>query len=90
MLIERLKNVTRVRGKKAELAEFLGVPSVSVSRWLSGDVEPGGEFTLRLLEWVQAAEATNKSGPGGVTSTTGARTRSRQSKHEKPKSNPPG
>lgn len=56
-LLERLKTVTRKRGKKSELARVLGVPLASVSQWLSGAREPSGETTLRLQKWVLAEEA---------------------------------
>jgi transcriptional regulator with XRE-family HTH domain len=55
-LLERLKKATAEPGAKSALAEFLDVPLASLSRWLSGEREPGGETTLRLLQWVEAAE----------------------------------
>jgi len=55
-LIQRLKNVTGERGKKTALANFLDVSPAMVSQWLSGDREPGGETTLRLLTWVEQEE----------------------------------
>lgn len=55
-LLERLKKATAQRGIKSELAKFLGVSLVQVSQWLSGDREPGGETTLRLLHWVEQQE----------------------------------
>jgi hypothetical protein len=55
-LLERLKKATQERGKKSALAKFLGVPLVRVSQWLSGDREPGGETTLKMLHWVEQQE----------------------------------
>jgi hypothetical protein len=55
-LLKRLNEHTSEPGKKSELAEFLGAPLASVSRWLSGDREPGGEVTLKMLHWVQLQE----------------------------------
>lgn len=55
-LLARLKRATQKRGKKAELARYLGVALPKVSRWLSGKPEPGGETTLRLLSWVEQQE----------------------------------
>lgn len=55
-LLERLKHATRERGKKSILAKFLGVSLVQVSQWLSGDREPGGETTLKMLYWVEQQE----------------------------------
>jgi transcriptional regulator with XRE-family HTH domain len=56
VLLERAKKVSSASGKKSELAFFLRVPLASVSRWLSGEREPGGEITLRLLKWVEQQE----------------------------------
>ncbi len=89
-LLGRIERATSARGKKAELARHLGVALPRISEWLSGQREPGGEYTLRLLDWVQAEEAKQTSGPGGVASTTGARTRLRRISDDKPKSSPPG
>lgn len=55
-LIARLKHQTRKAGAKSELARFLDVAPARVSEWLSGDKEPGGEYTLRLLYWVEQQE----------------------------------
>ena len=55
-LLERLNRATRQRGMKSRLAKFLGVPLANVSQWLSGEREPGGETTLRLLKWVEQQE----------------------------------
>ena len=52
----RLNRATNQRGMKSKLAKFMGVPLANVSQWLSGDREPGGETTLRLLHWVQKQE----------------------------------
>ena len=54
--LERLNKATSQRGAKTALAKYLGLPLVSVSQWLSGDREPGGENTLRLLKWVEQQE----------------------------------
>jgi transcriptional regulator with XRE-family HTH domain len=65
-LLERLKRATAETGKKSELAEFLArvtganVPLASVSRWLSGEREPGGEVALLLLKWVELQEGKAK------------------------------
>jgi DNA-binding transcriptional regulator YiaG len=55
-LIERLNRATKPRGKKTELAGFLGVPLKRVSEWLSSDIEPGGKTTLKMLQWVEQQE----------------------------------
>ena len=55
-LLERLNRATKETGKMSALAVFLKVPLASVSRWLSGKREPGGEITLKLLQWVEQQE----------------------------------
>jgi transcriptional regulator with XRE-family HTH domain len=55
-LLAALNRLTRKSGKKTELARFLGAPLASVSRWLSGEREPGGETTLKMLNWVRQQE----------------------------------
>jgi len=55
-LLERLNRATKETGKMSALAKFLGVPLASVSRWLSGKREPGGEITLKMLHWVEQQE----------------------------------
>ncbi|MFO1461672.1 MAG: helix-turn-helix transcriptional regulator [Verrucomicrobiota bacterium] len=84
-LLQRLKHAAASRGKKTELAAFLGVPLARVSQWLSGDREPGGATTLRLLEWVQAEEAKTLN---GASTPSRAKTRSKKSSNEKLESNP--
>ncbi|MFO1487848.1 MAG: helix-turn-helix transcriptional regulator [Verrucomicrobiota bacterium] len=55
-LLERLKRATQEAGKMSDLADFLNAPLASVSRWLSGKREPGGEITLKMLRWVEQQE----------------------------------
>ena len=55
-LLAGLNRLTNETGKKTELADYLGAPLASVSRWLSGEREPGGETTLQMLRWVQEQE----------------------------------
>lgn len=59
-LLARLRAATKKRGTKSALAEYLGVPLASISQWLSGEREPGGETTLRLLNWVERQERHSK------------------------------
>ena len=67
VLIERLRRATAARGRKTELAAWLGVSIQRVTDWLSARVEPSGETTLRLLLWVWQAEHPQKQdGPGGA------------------------
>ncbi len=55
-LRERLNRATKEIGMMSALADFLHVPLASVSRWLSGKREPGGEITLKMLRWVEQQE----------------------------------
>jgi len=55
-LIERVKRKASKPGAKAELARALGVKPPRISEWLSGEKEPGGDYTLRLLRWVEQQE----------------------------------
>lgn len=65
-LLERLKEATAESGKKSELAAFLSratksdVPLASVSRWLAGEREPGGEIALQMLRWCELQERQGK------------------------------
>lgn len=52
-LLGLLKKATSQRGMKSRMAKAFGVPLSTVSQWLSGKREPGGETTLRLLKWVE-------------------------------------
>jgi hypothetical protein len=88
ILLERLKFATQERGAKSELAKFLEIPLVRVSQWLSGNREPGGETTLRLLQWVTAKEAQQNKNPETVTAVPGRKTRLRNPKNENTKPSP--
>lgn len=66
-LKRRLKKVTAERGKKAAAADFAGVDRSNMNRWLDDDQEPGAEAAFRLLEWVTAEEAKQKSSVGALT-----------------------
>lgn len=88
-LLARANRLTSVPGAKTALADSLGVPLTSLSRWLSGERGPGGETTLRLLAWVQAQEAKLKS-PGCAPAQPGQKTQVRKSTtYEKANSSPP-
>ena len=55
-LIARVNSFASKPGTKAELARILDVAPARVSEWLRGKKEPGGDFTLRLLKWVEQQE----------------------------------
>ncbi|MGA9452602.1 MAG: helix-turn-helix transcriptional regulator [Verrucomicrobiia bacterium] len=65
-LLDRLNRATKEAGKMSALAKHLAkamgrkVPLASVSRWLSGKREPGGEITLLLERWVKLQEERQK------------------------------
>lgn len=82
-LLSRVRALTAGRGRKTLLARDLKVPLPRISEWLSGKNEPGGEITLRLLQWVLAEEAKQKS-PGSAT--TPPRAKTRMEKHNGQKS----
>jgi transcriptional regulator with XRE-family HTH domain len=86
-LILRLKRATRKRGSKARLALELNVKLPRVSEWLSCKKEPGGNTTLRLLNWVERAEAEQTKNPDRASTRPGQKTQPRKSSYEKPKSN---
>jgi len=59
-LKKRLQNATQKPGEKSKLAEFLGVELIRVSQWLSDSKkttrEPGAEYALQMLRWVEQQE----------------------------------
>lgn len=60
-LKQRLIAATEPSGKRAELARAIGVKDANINSWLVRDVEPGAGATFRLLEWVTAEEAKQRS-----------------------------
>lgn len=87
-LLKRLNQATAERGKKSLLAKQFGLPLASISQWLSGDREPSGETTLRLLEWVLAEEAQQNKNRSSESTPLRRKTRSTKSSYEKRKSSP--
>jgi transcriptional regulator with XRE-family HTH domain len=55
-LLDTVRRLTQATGKKKALAKFLRVPQPRISEWLSGKYEPGGQNTLKLINWVQQQE----------------------------------
>lgn len=74
-LLARLKRAASPRGMKSKLAKRLGVPLSNVSQWLSGEREPGGETTLRLLHWVEQQERQQNTLGSAINTTKGKATR---------------
>lgn len=84
-LLARVKLLTSKRGSKTALAQVLGVPVQRLHEWLSGSVEPGGETTLQLLEWVTATEASNEKPPTALQARPGENDPTKQNQNEKAK-----
>jgi DNA-binding transcriptional regulator YiaG len=60
-LFKRVRAHTKRNGALTELADFLGVSLSTLSDWLRGRFEPGGEITLRMLKWVERSEVKRKT-----------------------------
>ncbi len=83
VLLARVAQATAAqRGNQAALAAFLKVSPARVSEWVRGVKEPGGDYALRLLEWVAAEEAQQNT-PGGAASIAKGKTRLPKEHHEK-------
>ena len=86
-LLIRVRRLTRPRGSKRRLADFLGVAAPRLAEWLNGTFEPGGETTLQLLEWADAEEAPQKKSAGRVAARPTPKAQVRNSsRNEKPNS----
>jgi transcriptional regulator with XRE-family HTH domain len=84
-LLADLNQLTKESGKKTELAAFLGAPLASVSRWLSGEREPGGEIALLLRRWADDPELHDKQeSPGRVSARPRPKAQVSKSGYEKP------
>jgi hypothetical protein len=86
ILLAKFDRLIKQPGKKTELADFLGAPLASVSRWLSGKREPGRNIALEMLRWVELQERQQKRSPGGVSPPPGRKTQSQESNEKKPQS----
>jgi len=55
----------RERGRKARLAEYLGVRPHMITEWLRPDgKQPRAEYTLGMVEWVEAREREDGGASG--------------------------
>lgn len=56
----RIQKATENPGGKSMLAKFLGVDLTQLSKWLTDSPksarEPGADYTLKMLQWVEAQE----------------------------------
>ena len=84
-----LDRVERVCANKSALARFLGVSSSHIQKWVTArDYEPGGEVTLALLEWVEAAEDQQNESSGRAETQPEPVAQLKKSSYEKPKPGP--
>ena len=88
-LLDRVRASTREHGAQKALALRLKVKPQHLNRWLTGLAEPGGATTLRLLEWVTAAEASQKEEAGRVAARPARKTQAKPPREKKPSSGPP-
>jgi transcriptional regulator with XRE-family HTH domain len=82
-LAKRLGAVTAARGAKAQLAHELKVTRQAVNNWISENSAPSAELTLRLLNWVERAEAQQTKNPGSASTQPGPKTQVHNSSNEK-------
>jgi transcriptional regulator with XRE-family HTH domain len=90
-LLEKVRNLVAVRGRKVALADYVGVSAPRISEWLSTTYEPSAENVLKLLCWIndpaQHQDQQNKKTPASATNTReGKQTYSRN--HDKSKTGP--
>jgi transcriptional regulator with XRE-family HTH domain len=90
-LMKRVRTFTKRRGAIQKLSDEIGVARPTLSDWLRGRYEPGGEVTLKLQKWVIAAEAKQPKKTAAMLVTSQRQmTRSAKSQsHEKAKSDRP-
>jgi transcriptional regulator with XRE-family HTH domain len=86
-LLAAFDRLIKEPGEKTKLADYLGAPLASVSRWLSGKREPGREIALKMLRWVEQHERQQNT-LGDVSSTAKGKTQPRKFSDEKPKPGP--
>jgi hypothetical protein len=88
-LRSRLKRATAHHGAKSSLARELGVKPARITEWLNAEKEPGGAFTLAMLNWVEAWEAEQNKNRSDACNTATAKTRKRNLYEKKSQSGPP-
>jgi transcriptional regulator with XRE-family HTH domain len=88
-LLARVNRAAAARGKKTELAKFLGVSPQRVTNWLSFSRAPNGEITLQLLDWVRAEEVKQNENRGSAQTPPRRKARLTRSRYEKAKQSPP-
>lgn len=74
VLLADLRTFTKARkGRVNALAAALGTAQPTVSAWLNGHQEPGGEATLQLAAWLERAKAAEAAElEAAAAQTTGA------------------
>ena len=78
-LFKRTRAVTKQPGSLKKLARYLGALPQTLSDWLGGRFEPGGEVTLKLQKRVERLERQPTKDPAGALTPTGQMTRSAKS-----------
>jgi transcriptional regulator with XRE-family HTH domain len=85
-LRRRIGVATDQRGSRAKLARDLGVTPQALNEWLQGRNAPPAENTLRLLRWVEEAEAKTKDAGSAETRPARKTRKSKSTKYEQAKS----
>lgn len=89
-LLSLLRKATVERGVKAELARAMGVSLPRISQWLAGPRQPGGEYALKLLQWVwHPAEGQRKNADSETTLSAHKAQSAKVTSNEKRKPNRP-
>ena len=71
VLLADLRTFTKAgRGRVNALAADLGIAQPTVSAWLNGHQEPGGEATLQLAAWLERAKAAEAAEFEAATTKT--------------------
>jgi hypothetical protein len=86
-LLLRLNRETQGFGAKSRLAREMSVAPSQLHAWLTGESEPGGEATLTLQKWVEAAESKTKR-PARVRAQARQKTRQKRTSNAIKQSGP--
>ena len=89
-LRNRIARVVKERGMKAKLARDVGITRQAVDAWFSTSrgkpAAPSAEITLRLLEWIPAAEAQTQLRRPRISATAAKPKKGKSVRNEKPNS----
>ena len=76
-LRNRLKAATARHGARSALAVEFGVSRQAVSQWISGATAPEAATTLKLLQWVERAEAKQRQSAGSAATPPAPKTQTK-------------